>query len=64
MDWLPTIINTWGSSGVIRTGACVEAPGTFSPDCSESLTPGAYTSGGIVSSIVVLYRLDRESREV
>ena len=23
MDWPPTVINTRGSSGVIRTGACV-----------------------------------------
>ena len=63
-DWPSIVINIQGSSGVIRMGACVEAPGTFSPDCSESLTPGAYTSGGILSSIVVLYSLDRESREV
>ena len=40
------------------------ALGTFSPDCSESLTPGAYTSGGILSSVMVLYRPDRESGEV
>ena len=26
-DRPPTIINTWGSSGVIRTGACVGTPG-------------------------------------
>ena len=38
--------------------------GTFSPDCPESLTPGAYTSGGILSSVVVLYRPVRESGEV
>ena len=25
-DWPPTIINTRGSSGVIRTGACVGTP--------------------------------------
>ena len=40
------------------------APGTFSPDCSEILTPGAYTSGGILSSVVVLHRPVRESGEV
>ena len=34
--------------------------GTFSPDCLESPIPGAYTSGGSLSSSVVLYRLDRE----
>ena len=27
--------------------------GTFSPDCPESLTSGAYTSGGSLSSSVV-----------
>ena len=26
MDWPPTIINTWGSSGVIRMRACVGTP--------------------------------------
>ena len=26
-DWPPTVINTQGSSGVIRTGACVGTPG-------------------------------------
>ena len=26
-DWPSTVINTWGSSGVIRTGACVGTPG-------------------------------------
>ena len=29
--------------------------GTFSPNCPESLTPGAYTSGGSLSSSEVLY---------
>ena len=28
-DWPSTAINTWGSSGTIRTGACVETPGHF-----------------------------------
>ena len=26
-DWSPTVINTWGSSGVIRMGVCVGTPG-------------------------------------
>ena len=30
-------------------------PGTFGPDCPESLTPGAYTSGGILYSNVFLH---------
>ena len=28
-DWPPTVINTWGSSGVVRMGACVGTPGHF-----------------------------------
>ena len=51
----PTVINTWGSSGVIRMGACVETPGTFSPDGLESLTPETYASRGSLSSTVVLH---------
>ena len=31
-----------------------EPPGTFSPDCLESLTPETYASGGSLSSSVVL----------
>ena len=26
-DWSPTVINTWGCSGIIRTGTCVGNPG-------------------------------------
>ena len=35
-------------------------PGTFSPDCLESLTPKTYASEGSLSSSVVLCRLDME----
>ena len=35
-------------------------PGTFSPDCLESLTPETYASEGSLSSSVVLCRLDME----
>ena len=63
IDWPPTVINTHDSSGVIRMGACVWGPpGTFSPDCLESPTPGAYTSEGSLSSSVVLCRPDLEPR--
>ena len=54
MDWPPTVTSTRGSSGIIRMGVYGGPPGTFSPDYSESLTPGAYTSRGILSFIVVL----------
>ena len=37
-----------------------EPPGTFSPDCPESPTPGVYTSEGCLFSSVVLYRLGME----
>ena len=61
MDCPPTVINTWGSSGVIRLEAYVGTPpGTFSPDCLESLTPETYTSGGSLSSSVALCRQDME----
>ena len=33
-------------------------PGTFNPDSVESPTSGTYTSGAVLSSIVVLFRLD------
>ena len=62
MDWPPTVINTRCSSGVIRMGACVGTPGTFSPDCLESQTPETYASGGSLSSSVVPCRLDMEPR--
>ena len=35
-------------------------PGTFSPDCLESLNPEAYSSEGSLLSDVVLCRLDME----
>ena len=35
-------------------------PGTFSPDCLESLTPETYASGGSLSSNVVPCRPDVE----
>ena len=60
MDQPPTIINTRGSSGIIRMGACVGTPGTFSPDGLESPTPETYASGGSLSSIEVLCRPDME----
>ena len=36
--------------------------GTFSLDCPESLTPGAYASEGSLFPGVALYRLDMELR--
>ena len=36
--------------------------GTFSLDCPESLTPGAYASEGNLFSGVALYRLDMDLR--
>ena len=60
MYWPPTVINTWGSLHVIRMGTCVGPPGTFSPDCLESLTPETYASGDSLSSSVVLRGLDME----
>ena len=39
---------------------CGDPLGKFSPDCPESLTPGACASEGSLSSGVVLYRLNRE----
>ena len=60
-DWPPTVINTQGSSGVIRMGTCVGTPqGTISPNCLESLTPGTYMLEGSLFSSVVLCRLDME----
>ena len=45
-----------GASQVFLGWELVWGPwGTFSPDCPEILTPGAYTSGGSLSSSVVLY---------
>ena len=41
-------------------GTCVGPPGTFSPDCLESLTPETYASGDSLSSSVVLRGLDME----
>ena len=35
-------------------------PGTFSPDCLESLTPETYACGGSLSSSVLPCRLDME----
>ena len=37
-------------------------PGTFSPDCPESLAPETYASGGNLSSSVVPCRTDMELR--
>ena len=36
--------------------------GTFSLDCPESLTPGAYASKDSLSSSVILFRPDGEPR--
>ena len=60
IDWPSTVINTRGSSGVTRTGACVGTPEHFRSDCLESLTPGAYTLEGNLFSSKVLCRQDRE----
>ena len=59
-DWPSTVINTQGSSRAVRMGGCVGTLGSFSPDCPESLTPGAYASEGSFSSSVVLCRPDME----
>ena len=37
--------------------------GTFSLDCPESLTPGAYASEGSLFPGVALYRLDMEAEK-
>ena len=55
-EW-PPVINTRGSLGVIRMGAGLGTPGTFSPGCLESPTPKTYASAGSLSSRVVLCRL-------
>ena len=60
IDWPSTVINTRGSSGVTRTGACVGTPEHFLSDCLASLTPGAYTLEGNLFSSKVLCRQDRE----
>ena len=61
MDWPPQLFIPW-VPGVLLGQELVWGPlGTFSPDCPETPTPGAYTSGGSVSSSVVLCRPDRES---
>ena len=60
MDWPPQLFIPW-VPGVLLGQELVWGPlGTFSPDCPETPTPGAYTSEGSLSSSVVLYRLDRE----
>ena len=43
-----------GSSSVINMGTCVRTPGTFSPDCLESPTPGAYALEGVSSAVQFL----------
>ena len=49
MDWPPTIINTQGSSGVIRTGACVGTPGAPSVLIVLRVRPRRPTLLGAVS---------------
>ena len=49
MDWPPTIINTQGSSGVIRTGACVGTPGAPSVLIVLRVRPWRPTLLGAVS---------------
>ena len=59
-DWPPQLL-TPGIPQVLLGWELVWGPlGSFSPDCFESLTPGAYTSEEGLSSSMVLYRLDRE----
>lgn len=36
----PTVTNTWGSSGVVRMGACVGTHELLTSDCLQSLTLG------------------------
>ena len=59
-DWPLTIINTRGSSGVIRRELVWGPLGTFSPDCLESQTPETYNTGGSLSFSVVPCRPDME----
>ena len=52
-----------GAAQVLLGQGLVWGPlGTFSLDCPESLTPGAYASEGSLFSGVVLYRPDMELR--
>ena len=41
IEWLPTIINTRSSSGVIRMGVCVGTPGHFQSQLPWEPNPGA-----------------------
>ena len=59
-DWPPTVVTTQGSSSIIRIETCVGTLGTFSPNCLESLTPGAYTLEGSLFASMVLCRPDIE----
>ena len=59
--WCPTVI---GPLVLLGWKFVWGPPGTFGPDCPESPTPGAYTSGGSLSSGVVLSRLDMEPGRV
>ena len=59
-DWTPQLLIP-GVPQVLLEWELVWGPmGSFNPDCLQSLTSGAYTSEGSLSSSMVLYRLDRE----
>ena len=45
-DWSPTVTYNWGSSGVIRMGACVGAPGHLQPQLSWESDPWGLCLGG------------------
>ena len=55
MDWPPQLFIPW-VPGVLLGQELVWGPlGTFSPDCPESLTPGAYNSGASLYFSVFLH---------
>ena len=58
MDWPPQLFIPW-VLGVLLGQELVWGPlGTFSPNCLESPTPGAYNLEGSLFSSVILCRLD------
>ena len=59
-DWPPQLLIPWAPGVLLGQELVWGPPGTFSPDCPETPTPGASTSEGSLSSSVVLYRPDRE----
>ena len=59
-DWPPQLLISRVPQVLLGWELVWGPPGTFSPDCPESLTPGAYTSGDSLSSSVILFRPDGE----